>query len=383
MDVASFRQQMPICSRWAYLDHAAVAPLPQPARVAVEVWASEAAEYGDTRWPQWSARIEQVRQQIARMLGAHPDEIAFVANTTSAISLIAEAFPWQEGDNVVVPANEFPSNLYPWMNLASRGVQTRRVPLDRARPLTDQLAAACDRRTRLLAISWVGYADGWRVDLGELVEFAQARGLRLLLDAIQALGVFPINVHHYPIDFLAADGHKWLLGPEGAGILYIRRDRLDELRPLGVGWHSVVQGHDFSRVELNLRPDAARYEGGSANVVGILALGASVDLLVSLGLSNETSPLADHVLEVTDELIHCIQAAGGEVVGPWPRNHRSGIVSFTLQGVEPLQGRRAFLDLGVVLSARNGRLRISPHGYADQEDIGRFSRAVERLVRGA
>ena len=381
MNVAEFRRQMPVCRRWAYFDHAAVAPLPQPTREIIQRWADEACQEGDTRWPQWSAAVEDTRRRAAALIGASPDEIAFVANTTSAITIVAETFPWREGDNVVLPAQEFPSNVYPWMNLAGRGVEVRRVPIDRQRSWTEQLAGACDERTRLLAISWVGYADGWRVDLDELVSFAEARHVRVLLDAIQGLGVFPIDVSHYPIDYLAADGHKWLLGPEGAGILFIRCERLAELRPIGVGWHSVVHAHDYSRIEWNLRFDAARYEGGSANTVGLLALGASLELLTSFGLSSRQSPLAGHVLEVTDELARRIRHAGGQPLGPWPERHRSGILAFELPGVPEKMARRMFLDQGVVLSCRNGRLRLSPHAYCDQEDVQRFVEALDHVVR--
>ncbi|GIW90983.1 MAG: cysteine desulfurase [Pirellulaceae bacterium] len=379
MNVASFRQQMPVARRWAYFDHAAVAPLPQPARVAVEQWAAEAAEEGDTRWPQWVARLEQVRHRAAELVGAHPDEIAFVSNTTSGINLIAEAFPWKNGDNVVVPANEFPSNIYPWMNLERRGVKARLVPVHRSQSLIPQLEAACDRHTRLVALSWVSYADGWRVDLDELAEFAKRRGIELLLDAIQGLGLLPIDLGHYPIDYLVADGHKWMLGPEGAGILYIRRERLDQLQPLNVGWHSVVHAHDFSRIDPAWRPDAARYEGGSPNMAGCLALGASLDLLASFGLSKDQSPLADYVLELLEELARRIRHVGGQVVSTWAPQNRSGILAFRLPQVDLAFARRSFLAQGVVLSARNGALRISPHAYCDQEDVNRFTDALERL----
>ncbi len=379
MNVASFRQQMPVAGRWAYFDHAAVAPLPQPARVVVEQWAAEASEEGDTRWPQWAARLEELRRHAAQLIGARPDEIAFVPNTTAGINLVAEAFPWREGDNVVVPANEFPSNVYPWMNLAHRGVEARLVPIDRRQSFLAQLAAASDRRTRLIAVSWVSYSDGWRVDLAELVDFAKRRQVRILLDAIQGLGLLPIDVGQYPIDYLVADGHKWLLGPEGAALLFIRHEHLDFLRPLNVGWHSVVQGHDFAHIELALRPDAARYEGGSPNMVGCLALGASVDLLESFGLSKDRSPLAEHVLEILDELAKRIVHFGGQLVGPWAPQHRSGILAFHLPQVDPHFARRSFLAQGVVLSCRNGALRISPHAYCDQEDINRFADALARL----
>ena len=218
------------------------------------------------------------------MIGAHPEEIALVGNTTAGISLVAEGIDWRPGDNVVTLADEFPSNVYPWFNLASRGVETRRVPTDVSGRLDiDQLAEACDERTRVVTVSWIGFATGYRHDVKRIASIAHEQGALMFLDAIQGLGVFPLDVNEMGIDFLAADGHKWMLGPEGAGIAYIRREHLEKLRPIGVGWHSVMPGQDYTHIELNLRPTAARYEGGSQNNAGMLAFGASLELLTGFG----------------------------------------------------------------------------------------------------
>ncbi len=264
---------MPITGKWAYFDHAAVAPLPQPAAEAIARWCQQAAEEGDTVWPQWSRRIGQVRQRAADLIGAEAEEVALVPSTTAGISLVAEGYPWQKGDNVVTLANEFPSNQYPWMNLRDRGVETRRVPVA-ANGEVDihRVVDACDQRTRIVTLSWVSFSTGWRLDLDAMAEAVHEAGALFFVDAIQGLGVFPLDLSQTPIDFLAADGHKWMLGPEGAGIFYVRRPHLDLLRPIGVGWNSVVQGPDFSHVELNVRPEAARYEGGTQNMAGFLAL---------------------------------------------------------------------------------------------------------------
>ena len=367
---------MPVAEDLAYFDHAAVAPLSGPAHDAIATWADEAATRGEAAWASWSGRLQQVRHTAAAMVAAEPEEIALVPNTTTGISLVAEGFPWQRGDNVVVPADEFPSNLYPWMNLAQRGVETRRVNVEDGRLDLDRLADACDGRTRIIAASWVGYASGWRNDPAELARVAHDHGALLFLDAIQALGVFPLDVRAAGVDFFAADGHKWLLGPEGAGLMMIRREHLGRLRPLVVGWNSVVHDHDFSRIELTLKDSAARYEGGSQNMAGMHALGASLDLLTGIGIAN----VAARLLEVTGRLCERLGEIGARVASDRTGERRSGIVSVDLPGRDLAALRRHAMSRGVVLNHRGGRLRLSPHAYTSEADIARL---IEVLRGGA
>lgn len=372
-DWAAFRSQMPVTNRWAYLDHAAVAPLSGPAHDAMAQWAHEAANEGAAVWMQWSQAVERVRQLAAQMVGAAADEIALVHNTTAGIGLVADGYPWQAGDNVVVPAGEFPSNLYPWMNLAGRGVETRRVPMDDDCLDPDRLAAACDERTRIVSVSWVGYADGWRSDVAALVEVAHDHGALLFLDAIQGLGVFPLDVEKVGVDFLAADGHKWMLGPEGAGIFYIRREHLDRIQPHGVGWHSVAHSHDFTHIELDFKPNAARFEGGSENMAGFIGLGASLRLLDSYG----AAAIGERLLEITDLACKRLVESGATVATRREGSHRSGIVAFAYPG-DMSEMRGQLLQDGVVVSYRQGRLRISPHAYTNEQDIERLVEALQK-----
>jgi len=367
------RAEMPVAERWAYFDHAAVAPVTTAAAAAMRKWCDEVLNDGDTRWPEWSRGVEATRDAAARLVGADRDEIALVPNTTAGISLVAEGLNWRPGENAVTLADEFPSNVYPWLNLASRGVETRRVPTDNGRLDLDALAAACDAQTRIVSVSWVGYATGYRHDVERIAQLAHERGALVMLDAIQGLGAFPLDVEKMPIDFLAADGHKWMLGPEGAGIVYIRRRHLDRLRPLGVGWHSVVHVSDYTRIELNLRPSAARYEGGSQNMVGMLGLGASLDLLLELG----GEAIAAAIFDVTDRACERLEQIGATIVSDRRPEHRSGIVAFELSGRDPLAVKKHCLAQHVVLSCRAGRLRISPHAYNNEEDVERLVEALE------
>ena len=378
-DWAEFRRQMPVARRWAYFDHAAVAPLSGPAGRALARWAEDAVLMGSADYAAWKEGVEETRRRAARLIAAQSEEIALVPNTTAGINLVAEGFPWQPGDNVVVPDNEFPTNLYPWMNLAARGVETRRVPAEEGRMPAERLAAACDARTRIVSASWVSYSSGWRQELGLLAEMVHQRGALLFLDAIQGLGAFPLDVRRTPVDFLAADGHKWLLGPEGAGIFYIRREHLDRLRPVGVGWHSVVHSSDFSRIELALRQTAARYEGGSWNMAGTLALGASLGLIERLG----PEAISRRILEVTDLACRRLEEIGAVVRSDRREPHSSGIVLFELPGCDPVAARKACLERQVALSCRGGGLRISPHAYNDASDVDRLIEALEAARKQA
>ena len=363
---------MPVAERWAYFDHAAVCPLPAPVRDAIRAWADDMAANGDTGWLAWSRRAEEVRGLVAALVNASPDEIALVRNTTEGITLVAEGFPWRKGDNVVVPAAEFPSNLYPWLNLESRGVEVRRVAAPGGRLELADVEAACDARTRMVSASWVDYATGWRNDLAALAEIAHRRGGYLFVDAIQGLGVFPLDATAAGIDFFAADGHKWLLGPEGAGAFFVRRPLLEMLRPLGVGWNSVVHAGRYDDPSFNLKPTAARYEGGTLPLGGFIGLRASLQLLKGLG----TAEIENRVLAITDLACEELRSAGASVVSDRAQGRASGIVAFEWPGKDPAEVRKHCLRQGVALSCRGGRLRISPHAYNNAEDVARLLAAL-------
>lgn len=367
-----FRRLMPVASRWAYLDHAAVAPLPRPTAEAISAWLDKATNEGDTCWQQWATAVENTRQLAADLIHAQPAEIALVPNTTFGLNVVARGLPWQPGDNVVAPENEFPSNLYAWMSLADIGVQTRQVPVEQGRLDIQRLIDACDERTRLIAVSWVGYASGWRIDVAELCRAAHERKVLVMLDAIQGLGVFPLDVVATGVDFLAADGHKWLLGPEGAGIFYVRREHLPLLKSVQAGWNSVVGRHDFNRIQWRPRDEAARFEGGTQNMAGCIGLGASLELLRGLGVSPHASPVADQILLLARQTQQMLTARGAELISPCLTGYDSGILTFHVPGQDPQELRKRCLAAGVALSVRGGGIRISLHGYNNRDDIERL-----------
>ncbi|MCA9133038.1 MAG: aminotransferase class V-fold PLP-dependent enzyme, partial [Planctomycetales bacterium] len=306
---------------------------------------------------------------------------------------IAESFPWRLGDNVVVPDNEFPSNMLPWKSLERRGVELRRVAVAAGGELDlERIDQAIDGRTRILSLSWVGFASGYRVDVAAAVELAHRRGCLFLLDAIQGLGVFPLDVRQCPVDFLCADGHKWLLGPEGAGILFVQQQHLELLEPCGLGWNSLAAG-GFDPHSTRLKSTAARYEGGSTNMPGMIGLGASLQLLNELHGSNPpaeqggTTPLAAAVLDNVQQLQQRLQQAEFQVHLPPQVEHRSGILGISWEASQaPTESvyaaaRQHCLRRGVVLSVRGGYLRASTHAYNNAQDMQRLVDALLEFRR--
>jgi selenocysteine lyase/cysteine desulfurase len=373
MDWTSLREQFPVTRRWAFFDHAAVAPLSGPAQRAVVEWAADMADNGDVHEPLWSRRVNEVRGLAGRLLNADQLDVAFVKNTSEGVGIVAEGFPWRPGDNVVIAAEEYPANVYPWMNLAGRGVEVRLVPSRGSRLLFDDIVSAIDGRTRVLSLSWVEFASGFRNDLDALGQLCRERGAFFFVDAIQGLGVLPLDVRKTPIDGLAADGHKWLLAPEGAGVFYLRREWVERLHAVGVGWNSVVGAHDFSKIDFKLKPHAGRWESGTLNVAGIHALGASLELLLGLGID----AIAERVFDLTEHLCERLRTAGLEVFSSRAAGERSGIVSLVPPaGSDPRALKKRCRDEGIVINLRAGRLRVSPHCYNTPEEIERLVRAL-------
>lgn len=371
-DWDEFRRLMPVTRRWVFLDHAAVAPLPSTAADALAEFGADLRDHGIASHRRWVQRISEVRRLAARLLNARTEEIAFIKNTSEGICFVAEGFPWRPGDNVVIAAEEYPSNQYPWMNQASRGVECRRVPSRGNRIVVDDIREAIDSHTRIVSLSFVEFASGFRNDLMTIGAMCRERGIYFFVDAIQGLGILPLDVRRCPVDFLAADSHKWLLGPEGIGVFWIRADLIDMLHPISVGWNSVVDPLDFTRIDFHLKPTAERWEGGAPNGAGIHALGASLELLLRYGVS----ALEERVLSLTEELCERSVRAGMRVFSSRRPGEASGIVSLETPGRDPAEMVRRCRARNVIVNHRAGRLRVSPHAYNTEGDLEQFLEAV-------
>jgi len=373
-----YRRDFPITEKYIYLDHAGVAPTSLRVKAAVEKFLTESAGCGAFQYPQWMQRVTDVRRSCARLINAKIDEIAFVRSTSHGLSLVAEGLDWEEGDNLLIYEKEFPSNIYPWTNLARKGVERRVIPSREGRILIDDIGRLMDSRTRLLAISSVQFANGFRVDLKRLGNLCRAKGPLLCVDAIQSLGAFPMDVNECHVDFLAADAHKWLLGPEGIGIFYCRKELAEQLNPLLIGWKSVQNELDFDNPAFRLKSDAMRFEEGSMNLMGILGLGAAIDLLFEVGIEN----IEQRVLDLGDLIVHEAEKRGFALLTPKDREERGG--NITICGkFDATKMKDALREKGIMVNVRAGGIRVSPHFYNTEEEIRAFFKTLDCLLNGS
>jgi cysteine desulfurase / selenocysteine lyase len=373
MDWQRFRDNFPVTAHWAFLDHAAVAAPPTSCVRALVEWAEHRSVNGSGNYSPWLQRVEETRKRAGRLLNCDPLDVCFVGSTTHGINIVAEGFPWKPGDNVVIVAEEYPANQYPWMNQRDRGVEARSVTSRGNRIDVADIHNAMDSRTRVLAISSVEFATGFRNDLAALGEMCRRRGVFFFVDAIQSLGVFPLDLQQVPIDGLAADSHKWLLGPEGAGIAFVRREWVDRLHATGVGWNSVVNAIDFSTIDFRMKPHAGRWEGGTICSGAIVGMGESMQLLLDAGIEN----VRDRVLKLTRYICERAQSIGFEVFSSRTSGEESGIMSLLTPGREPKELLKKCKAAGIVVNVRGGRLRVSPHAYNTFEEIDRFIEVIK------
>ncbi len=366
--LSDYRPLFPVTEALSYLNHAGVAPISLRVKEAVESFLELSARWGILGIEKLVRRGETVRETIARFLGAHRDEIAFVRSTSHGLSLVAEGIDWRVGDNVVTAACEFPANVYPWMNLDRRGVETRLVSPRGGEIRIDDVRTCMDGRTRVVSLSWVEYQDGFRNDLAALGSLCRERDVLFCVDGIQGVGCLPIDLSSLSVDFLAADGHKWLLAPEGIGFLYLSRRVMDRVHPVIVGWHSVKNALVFEDLDFTLRDDARKFEEGSAPFMGILALGAAFDLLEEVGLVR----IWRQVRALTDLAAAGLREKDYEILSPMDDGTRSGILTFR-SGHHTNAALFERLSKGqIVCAVRGGGIRISPHFYNSEDDIERF-----------
>jgi selenocysteine lyase/cysteine desulfurase len=357
----------PVLDRCNFLNHAAVAPIPRRGAEALRTFAEEAQNEGAVAWPRWARQLKAGREQAAILLAVPADEIGFVHNTTHGLLCIANSLAWRPGDNLVTAAGEFPANVQAWRHLRHLGVEIRRIA---ERPdssfAIDDFAAAIDARTRLVAVSLVQYGTGFRMPAEGLADLCRGRGALLCLDAIQAVGALPTRAADLGCDILVADGHKWMLGIEGHGILWMRPQLVEQMNECMTGWVGRVRFWDYDDYEQPPLPSARRFEDGSYNIAAAVALAESLALINETGIETVWS----RIEALTARLREGAARIGWSVASPRGDGRRSGIVTLTRDGIDPVETVKALDAQQIHVAARRGRLRVSPHFYntADQID---------------
>ncbi|RME94293.1 MAG: aminotransferase class V-fold PLP-dependent enzyme [Verrucomicrobia bacterium] len=366
------RREFPVAAERVFLAHAAVAPLPDRVRRRMQNHL-DAACRDDQEAVLGEGFFRETRALAARLLGVEPAEVALLGPTSTGLSLVAEGLPFNAGDNVLVCREDYPSNVYPWLGLRRRGVEVRYLRSSRPGCVTaEEVLAQVDERTRLVSLASCHFVTGWRPDIDAIGRELHARGVWFCVDGIQTLGAFPTPLAH--VDFLAADAHKWLLGPGGAGVFYVRREVQEDLRPVLLGWHNVRCPDFVALDQLDLRSDARRYEPGTANVVGLVGLRAALELLLEVGLD----AIAVELLRKRRRLIAGLHERGMELLLPdAPETHASAIVSFRPRNETPESLHQRLTAAGFVVSLRTmpgaGRwIRLSPHFYNTDEELDRL-----------
>lgn len=350
-----------------YLNHAAVAPWPRRTSEAVCRFADQNLRRGAADYPDWLRTEAALRGQLRDLLGApSADDIALLKNTSEGLSVVAHGLEWRPGDNVVISDQEFPSNRIVWESLTRCGVQVREVSLDGDDGPEAALLTACDGDTRLLAISSVQYATGLRMDLERLGGSCRQRGILFCVDAIQSLGVVPLDVQAIEADFVVADGHKWMLGPEGLAVFYCRAEHRPRLTLRQYGWHMVQAHGDYDRKDWTPADSARRFECGSPNMLGIYALSASLSLLLDLKIDAISRIIIKNTSYLIDKLSDIREI---ELVTPRPEKRRAGILSFRLGSGDQTPLHRHLAANGVVCALRGNAVRFSPHFYTTEATL--------------
>lgn len=364
MSSAAFRELFPVTRNLLYFNHAALGPLSTRACEAMEAHARDQRDFGALHWRDWYAEHSKLRESVARLIGATPGEIAILKNTSEGLSFVAGGLQWRDGDNVVTTALEFPSNWVPWKRLARRGVETRVAAL----PTLEHIEPLVDARTRVVSVSAVAFHNGFAAELDAIGELCARRKILFCVDVIQGVGVLPIDVRRSNIGVLAADGHKWLCGPEGGAIFYVAEEWREEIEPIEDGWTNIERKGKFLDVGIEWLPDARRYEAGSPNTNGLHGLRAAIDLLLEIGVETVHA----EAMRVATALADGLESIGWRVASPRPL--RSPIVGATPPDVERtlLQWHRLLEEQGIVCALREGLLRFSPHFYNTVDEAGRI-----------
>lgn len=367
--------EFPLEPSLCYLNHAAVAPWPTRTAEAVKRFGHENNHWGATHYRDWLKIEKLLREQCRHLLNADcTDDIALVKNTSEGLSMVAYGLPWQAGDNLIISDEEFPSNRIVWESLRTKGVSVREVSLKGSNPEAD-IIAAVDQHTRLISLSSVQYASGFRLHLEPIGQFCQRNNILFCVDAIQSLGALPFDVQTVQADFVIADGHKWLLGPEGLALFYSSPQGRAQLALNEYGWHMVEAAGDYTNRSWAVAQSARRFECGSPNMLAIHALSASMSLLLEFGIDQVHARLEANVRYLIEKLLAHGQL---ELLSTTQTSRLAGIVTFKHPAIDSERLHQQLMDQHIICAHRGGGIRFSPHFYTPKEVLDRAVQAIPK-----
>lgn len=361
-----------------HLNHAAVGPWPARTRDAVMAFCEQNIRFGSLHYPQWLDVETRLKQRLAQLINAADESsIALLKNTSEGLSIVANGIDWQPGDEIIISDEEFPSNRIVWQALASQGVRVTQVNLSTSSDPEAALLQSFGPATRMLAISSVQYASGLRLDVNRLGKACMDLDILFCVDAIQELGALQFDVQKNLADFVVADGHKWMLGPEGVALFYCKPERIEDLSLSQFGWHMIEEPTDYSRKDWKPAQTARRFECGSPNMLGIHALEASLSLLLEIGIEK----IENDILYKTNRLLELIKADSRlSLLSNTEQTRRSGIITFRAPEIKSDQLYSSLMSKNILCANRGGGIRFSPHYYTPDDHLDAAVQQVLELI---
>ncbi|MDH5511184.1 MAG: aminotransferase class V-fold PLP-dependent enzyme [Nitrospinota bacterium] len=370
------RSRFPALSGMVFLNSAGLTPIPSSCRDVMVEMTQDLCSFAYLKAANWEKSVTKARQTAAAITGCSPEEMAFVKNTSTGVSIVASGLRLAPGDEVIINDLEFPSNVYPWLNLERKGVVIRKAKSSGGKVSPDAIAEQVTSRTKALAISSIQYATGHRTDLAALGQMAREKGFLFFVDAIQSMGAFPMDVKKFGIHFLSAGGFKWLCGPVGSGIFYCDKEKLEDLDLLVTGWNTVENPILYHVIDYKPKKNAQRFEEASGDYIGICGLGESMEILHSAGIDQ----IGEHILALTDYLEERLLSKGFQILSPREQADKSGIMVFAApSGSTPEDMCKKLEEKKILTAPRGGGIRVSPHFFNTTEEMDQLLTALEEI----
>ncbi|MBS1271200.1 MAG: Cysteine desulfurase SufS [Candidatus Marinimicrobia bacterium] len=376
MEISQARQLFPPADNQLYLNHAACSPFSTRVTEALDKYTHNRLTGKIDDYKGDYGEMESLRKNLGKLIQAAPDRIALTSNTSHGLNIVAQGYPWKPKDEILLSAMEFPSNVYPFLNLKKQGVVVKMIPANEGRIRVEDIVEYVTDQTKMLSLSYVQYLNGYRADLQSIGTFCHENDIRLVIDGIQGIGAVPFNVSKIQVDAVATGGQKWLMSPKGTGFLYLAEEFQNQLDMKYLGWLSVEEPFDFHNFKQAVKGDASRYEMATPNHIGFYGMNAAVKLLLDVGINT----ISLHLLKMTGYLREKLHTMGCEIKTWFEDGERAGIMLFSCGDAD--ENERLFkvlLERDITISFREGDLRVAPHFYNTKNDMDRFIEILQEV----